>query len=69
MIWFITVDGVLRECAGSPSIDASHTMHIQVDVQIHEAATLNLVRMSSLLEVFFAIIPGTDAEGLTAVDA
>ena len=42
MVRFVTIDGVLRQRALTPSIDTADTMDIQVDIQINEATTLNL---------------------------
>ena len=44
--------------------NATDTMDVQVDVQIDELSTLDLIGMTSTFEVFLAIIPGTDTEGL-----
>ena len=48
----------------SPGVDAAHTMHVEVYVEIDETATLDLIRMTSRFEVFLSIVPGTDAERL-----
>ena len=69
MIRLIANDGILWQSTTTPCINTTHTMNIQVDIQINEASTLYFMRMSSPLEVFLAIVPGTDAERLKAVNS
>ncbi len=63
----IAIDGVLGEGAFTPGVGAAHAVNVEVDVQIDEFATGNFVGMTHT-EVFFAIVPGSDAKGLTAQD-
>jgi hypothetical protein len=41
---------------------------IQVDIQIDEASTLYFMGMLCGFQVFLAIVPSTDAEGLIAAN-
>ena len=68
MVGLVTIDGILRQRALAPSIDTANAVDIQVDIQINETTTLDLVRMASTFKVFLAIVPSTDAEGLETTD-
>ena len=68
MIGFVAVDGVLRQRALSPGINASHTVYVEINIEIDEAATLYLIGMLGGFEIFLTIIPSTDAEWLKTAD-
>ena len=68
MVSLIAVDGVLWQRTLAPSVCATYTMNAEVDVEIDELSSLQFVRMTHP-KVFLAVIPSTDAEGLTAFDA
>ena len=65
----IGVDGVLRQRALSPGVDTPYSMDVEVDVQIDKTATLDIGRMTGLgIKILLTIVPGSDAEGLTALN-
>ena len=68
MIGFVAIDRILGQGALSPGIYATNSMDIQVDIEVDEATTLNLIWMASALEIFLTIVPGTDAKRLEADD-
>ena len=57
MVGFIAIDGVLWQCACSPSVHTTNAVDVEVDVQVDEAATLNLVGMLGNFEVFYDAKP------------
>ena len=61
MVGLVTIDGILRQRALAPSIDTADAVDIQVDIQINEATTLDLVGMTDAFKVLLTIVPGTDA--------
>ena len=65
----VAVDGVLWQGARPPCVDAADAMNIEVDVQIDKAAATDLMGVTDALQVLFAVVPGTDAQRLQAVDA
>ena len=66
----VGVDGVLGQGALAPGVDTAHAVDVEVDVEIDETAALDVLRMTgSGGKVLFAVVPGTDAEGLESVDA
>ena len=69
MMGLVAVDGVLRQGACTPGVHTAHAVHIEVDVQIDKAASLNLVGVLGAFKVFLAIVPSTDAEGLATLHA
>ena len=68
MVSLAARDGVLWQGAPSPSVGTAHTMNIQVDVEVDKTSALNLVGMVGMFEVFLAVVPRTDAEGLQSLD-
>ena len=46
MVGLVTINGVLRQRALAPSIDTADAVNIQVDIQINETTTLDLVGMT-----------------------
>ena len=46
MVGIVTIDGILRQRALAPSIDTANAVDIQVDIQINETTTLDLVGMT-----------------------
>ena len=62
------VDGVLGQCALAPCVGTAHAVDVEVDVQVDEAATVDFVGMAHTLQVFLAVVPSTNAEGLEACD-
>ena len=68
MVGLVAVDGVLGQCPLSPSVDAADTVDVEVNIQVDETATLDLVGVTRLFQVFLAIVPSTDAEGLESGD-
>ena len=69
MVGLIAINSILRECALAPGVDASHTVNVEIDVQIDESSTLDLVWMGCTLEVFLTVVPSTDTEGLMTFDS
>ena len=61
MVGLVTIDGILRQRALAPSIDTADAVDIQVDIQINETTTLDLVGMTDAFKVLLAIVPGADA--------
>jgi len=65
----IGVDGVLRQRALSPGVYTPYSMDVEVDVQIDKTAALDIGRMTGLgVKILLTIVPGTDAEGLEALN-
>ena len=69
MIGFVAVDGILRQGALAPGVYTTHSMHVEVDVEIDKTAPLDLIRMTGWFKVFLTIVPSTDAEGLESTDS
>jgi hypothetical protein len=46
MIIFISVNGVLRQCAASPSVYSSYAMDIEVNVQVDESSPVDVFWMT-----------------------
>ena len=65
----VPVDGILRKSALPPGINAAHPVEVQVNVEIDKPSPPDLVGMPCRFQIFLAVIPGADAQGLTAVDA
>ena len=63
----IAIDGVFRQGALAPCVGTSHSMNVQVDVEIDKLATFLLIRVLDI-KVFLTIVPRTNAERLTYVD-
>ena len=68
MVGFVAINRVLGQCALSPGIYSTDSVDIQVDIEVDEATTLNLIWMACALEIFLTIVPGTDAKRLEAND-
>ena len=47
MIWLVTIYGVLWQGTSAPCVDASHTMNIEVDIQIDKLTTLYFMGMAN----------------------
>lgn len=60
MVWLVTVDGVLGQCALAPCVGTTYAMYVCVNVQIDKVATLDIVGMAYTDKVFLTIVPGTD---------
>lgn len=60
---FIAIDSVGWQGALAPCVGTTHAMHAEVDIEIDETTTGNLIGMRCF-EIFLAIVPCTDAEGL-----
>lgn len=69
MVGFGDIDGVLRQGALSPGVDAAYTVNVEVYVEVDESSALDFPRMGGGLQVLFTIVPSSDAEGLQANDA
>ena len=68
MVRGVTVDGVFRQGTFAPGVGAAYAMDIEVDVEVDKIAALQLVRVFHV-QILLAIVPGADAERLTAVNA
>ena len=44
-------------------------MDVQINVQIDKTSSDNILRVTNSLQIFFSIVPGTDAEWLLTVNA
>ena len=62
----IAIDGVLWQGTCSPGVNTTHTMNIEVDVEVDELTTFYLMRMTGTFKVFLTVVPCTDAERLFA---
>ena len=64
MIGLGAVDGILREGALPPCVDASHTVDIQVDIQIDKASPLDILGIAGFSQSFWAcaVIANTEAK-------
>ena len=60
MVGLVAIDGILRQRALAPSIDTADAVDIQIDIQINETTTLDLVGMTDTFKVFLTIVPGAD---------
>ena len=69
MVGLTGVDGVLRQGALAPGVGTAYAVDVEIDVQINEAATGNVIGMTRALKVFFAVVPRTDAERLETVNS
>ena len=65
----VAVDGVLGQGTLAPGVGTANAVDIQVDIQIDEATTFYFIGMAHVIQISLTIVPGTDAEGLPAVDA
>ena len=64
----IAVDGVFRQGTLAPCVCTSHTVNVEVDVEVDKISSLQLVGMLHV-KILLTIVPRTDAERLTSVDA
>ena len=65
VVGLIAIGGVLGQGALTPGIDTTHTVDIEVDIEIDKTTTLDVLGVTgSGIKVLLAIIPCTDAEGL-----
>ena len=55
----IAIDGIFGQRAAAPCIDTTHTMDIQVDIDIDKLASVQLIGMLDA-KVFLSIVPHTD---------
>ena len=69
MVGPVAIDGVLRQGAPAPGVDATDAMNLKVDVQIDKTATTDFMGMTNALQILFAIVPRPDAKRLQAIDA
>ena len=69
MVWLVAIDGIFRQRALSPCVGSPYAVDVQVNIQVDETSAAYFVGMTHALKILFAIIPGTDAERLTTVDA
>ena len=53
MVGLTGVDGVLRQGALAPGVGTAYAVNVEIDVQINEAATGNVIGMTRALKVFF----------------
>ena len=67
-IGLVAVVGILWQGSLPPCVDAADTVDVEVYVDVDEVSSSDFMRMVRG-EVFFAVVPCTDAEGLAAVDA
>ena len=69
MMRFVAVNSILGKGAFSPCVSTAHTVDVGIDVQIDEASALNLVGVLGFFQIFFPIVPGTNAERLQSFNA
>lgn len=69
MVGLVAVNGVGRQRTFTPRVGTANAVDAEVDIQIDKATTAYFVGMTDIFQVFFAVLPCTDAEGLTAIDA
>ena len=67
-MWQVTVNGILGKSALAPCVGTTHTVNIQVNIQIDETTTLDVIGMMSAFKIFLAVVPSTDAEGLESLN-
>jgi hypothetical protein len=67
VVWLVAVDGVLRQRTLSPGIHSSHTMDVEVDVEVDELSSGEFMRMLHI-EIFLAVVPCPYAERLATVN-
>ena len=68
MVGLVAVDGVFGQCALAPCVGTSHTVNVEVDVEVDKISSLQFVGMLHV-KILLTIVPRTDAERLTSVDA
>ena len=68
MMGLVAVNGVLGKGTLAPCVCSTYAVNIGINIQIDETAALDVVGMMSAFKVFLAIVPGTDAEGLTTMN-
>ena len=69
MVGLVAIDGVLGQSSLAPGIDTTHAVDVEVYIEIDKIATLDVLGMAgSGIKILLALVPGTDAEGLEAVD-
>ena len=68
MVRGVTVDGVFRQGTFAPGVGAAYAMDIEVDVEVDKISSLQFVGMLHV-KILLTIVPRTDAERLTSVDA
>ena len=69
MMWLIPGYRVLRQSAAAPGVYTAHTVNVKVDVQVDEAPARKVLRVTRSGKVLFAVVPRTNTQRLTAVDA
>lgn len=61
--------GIFWQGAFAPSIGSAYTMHVEVDVEMHESITLKVAGVAMThVELLVGIVVGADAERLKATD-
>lgn len=64
----VAIDSIFRKGTPAPCVLATYTMHLAVDVDVDEVASLEFVRMRDW-KVFFSVIPYIEAKLLSTFDA
>ena len=67
MMGLVAVYGKLGERALAPGVGTTHTMNIQIDVQVHEPTSWHFIGMTHT-QVFLTIVPGSDTERLVTIN-
>ena len=68
-MWQVAINGILGKSALAPSVGTTHTVNIQVNIQIDETTTLDVIGMMRPFKVFLPIVPSADAERLETLNA